>query len=175
MWDLLSVHCAHSLKYYSPFAQCFPKTSAPSKTAFSIHSSLGYKRWCAAERTTEGFFLVRFREKGEITVASWDFLKRVKRARLVQANVFIMALFRLNEQVGLWLLPLALSMLNSNRNDEVSRVWLTALCAIIPMLPEKVYLKTKALSVHDFNSLPYGIRNYLSFDVRAYVLVWCSS
>ncbi|CAM6097233.1 unnamed protein product [Calypogeia fissa] len=44
----------------------------------------------------------------------------------------------LPKDVGLWLLPTALSMLNSNRIHDVLRVWLRALCAIIPMLPEKM-------------------------------------
>ncbi|KAL3690233.1 hypothetical protein R1sor_016542 [Riccia sorocarpa] len=47
----------------------------------------------------------------------------------------------LPKEVGQWLLPTVLQLLNSNRNQEVARVWLKALCAIIQILPRQVLLE----------------------------------
>ncbi|OAE32256.1 hypothetical protein AXG93_1865s1140 [Marchantia polymorpha subsp. ruderalis] len=59
----------------------------------------------------------------------------------VAAGEAFMAILKdtsLPKEVGLWLLPTTLSMLSTNRNQDVARVWLKCLCGIVPTLPRKV-------------------------------------
>ncbi|KAJ7545257.1 hypothetical protein O6H91_09G112900 [Diphasiastrum complanatum] len=58
-----------------------------------------------------------------------------------QAFCTILADESLSKDVGGWLLPTVLSMLNSNRSHEVVHAWTEVLCAMATMLPKKIILE----------------------------------